>query len=381
LALLLLLAGAAPVWAQGPTAPREVRAEDTPDDAGNSVTVSWQAAEPPLPGQVFVVERRSAGETLWNRAGEALGTATSFVDAPVGEGGEPLLENGLPYEYRVVAVGGGEQAPSAAAGPVRPETSWFIVRRWRILSFFLLFLLAILVMIESARRGRRVYIRPIAGLKALEEAVGRATEMGKPVFFMPGIDEANNIQTLYGMVILQHVTRLVARYETPLIVVVGKAFVVPLAQETVKQGYLDAGRPELYKPDGIRYYSDEQFATVTAVVGIFLRERPATNLYFGSFYAESLILAETGFATGAIQIAGTGNIHQLPFFVVACDYALVGEEFFAVSAYLAQEPRLLGSLKAMDLAKAAILAVLTAGFVAATFLPTLGERIASWFTV
>jgi hypothetical protein len=95
--------------------------------------------------------------------------------------------------------------------------------------------------------------------------------------------------------------------------------VVPLAQETVRQGYLDAGRPDLYKPDIVRYFSDEQFATVTAVAGIFVREKPATNLYFGSFYAESLILAETGFQTGAIQIAGTGNIHQLPFFVVACD--------------------------------------------------------------
>ena len=75
------------------------------------------------------------------------------------------------------------------------------------------------------------------------------------------------------------------------------------------------------------YLSEEQFAFTAGVDGIMLREKPAANLYLGSFFAESLILAETGFQTGAVQIAGTANIHQLPFFVVACDYTLIGEEF------------------------------------------------------
>jgi hypothetical protein len=246
-----------------------------------------------------------------------------------------------------------------------------------VLLFFIFFFAAILFFIRQARRGREYKIRQLPGLKALEEAVGRATEMGKAVFFMPGIDEANNIQTLYGMVILQHVTKLVARYETPLIVAVGKAFVVPLAQETVRQGYLDAGRADLYHPDIVRYYSDEQFATATAVTGVILRERPATNLYFGSFYAESLLLAETAHTTGAIQIAGTGNVHQLPFFVVACDYTLIGEEFFAVSAYLSKDPKLMGGLIAMDVAKAATLILLVVGCV----LASLGIDISGWLGV
>ena len=84
----------------------------------------------------------------------------------------------------------------------------------------------------------------------------------------------------------------------------------------------------------------------------------------GSFFAESLILAETGFSTGAIQIAGTANIHQLPFFVAACDYALIGEELYAASAYLSKEPKLLGTLKASDLAKVIIMVLLAAGCIA-----------------
>jgi hypothetical protein len=116
----------------------------------------------------------------------------------------------------------------------------------------------------------------------------------------------------------------------------------------------------------VRFLSDEQFAFTAAVNGIMLRERPAANIFLGSFFAESLMLAETGFTTGAIQIAGTANIHQLPFFVVACDYTMIGEEFFATSAYLSREPMLVGTLKASDAMKVIIIVFLILGTILAT---------------
>jgi hypothetical protein len=81
----------------------------------------------------------------------------------------------------------------------------------------------------------------------------------------------------------------------------------------------------------------------------------------GMFYAESLVLAETGASTGAIQIAGTDMVTQLPFFITACDYTLMGEELYAASAYLAREPLLLGTLKAQDLSKMVIVGLLILG--------------------
>ena len=81
------------------------------------------------------------------------------------------------------------------------------------------------------------------------------------------------------------------------------------------------------------------------------REKPAACFYLGKFYAESLMLAETGNSIGAIQIAGTGSPSQIPFFVTACDYTLIGEEFFTASAYLSKKPELVGSIKGQDIVK------------------------------
>lgn len=352
----------------------DLRAADHPNDAGNKVDLSWT-----LPGglepadiQEIHIYRSTSPEGPFVRIGTTLPTETQFTDQANDETHHEV-KPGQEYYYKVALYDGANEIMSQATNAVTPGISFFNWGRLNVFIILAIFFGLILYFIRASRQGKDLFIRMLPGLEALEESIGRATEMGKPVLYMPGIDEANNIQTLYSMVILRHVTQMVAEYETPLIVTVGKAFVVPLAEETVRQGYMDAGRPDLFNQDIVRYYSDEQFAVAAAVSGVIVRERPATNIFLGSFYAESLILAETGFLTGAIQIAGTGNIHQLPFFVVACDYTLIGEEFYAASAYLSDDPKLIGPLKAADWVK-----ILTIGFIAiGAVLETLGIHLFS----
>ena len=71
-------------------------------------------------------------------------------------------------------------------------------------------------------------------------------------------------------------------------------------------------------------------------------------------------MAETGNSIGAIQVAGTGSPTQIPFFVTACDYTLIGEEFFAASAYLSKKASLIGSLKGQDMAKFVVITMIVA---------------------
>lgn len=240
----------------------------------------------------------------------------------------------------------------------------------------LLFCIAILVLIQRARKGMKIpTLYKVPGLDALDEAIGRCTEMGRPVHFSPGIGSVDNAQTLAALSILGYVARQCAKYDTELIATNRMTVVYPIAEEIVKQAYTEEGKPHAFKPENVRFISEDQFAYATGVTGIMFRERPAANLLIGAFWAESLIFAEVGSAAGALQISGTANTHQIPFFVAACDYALIGEEIYAASAYLTKEPVLMGSLIAQDWLKAvgAILIVLGALLQSfgATFLKTL----------
>ena len=217
--------------------------------------------------------------------------------------------------------------------------------------------------IRKAKSGEEIYMRPIPAMKAMEEAVGRATEMGSSVLYVPGISGLDEIDTISGVIILGHVAGMTAEYEAGLHVPCCVPIVMEAARESCKEAYLKKGRPDLYKDKMVHYVTDDQFAYAAGVNGIMLREKPAAIFYQGKFYAESLILAETGNSVGAIQIAGTGSSSQIPFFVTACDYVLIGEEFYAASAYLSGSPEMIGSIKGQDYVK--LLCIL---FIGAVFL-------------
>ena len=263
------------------------------------------------------------------------------------------LDPGHSYQVRLVAIGldGELSEPITLEQPIQPVANWFNTTRGWLAISLLIVCAAVLAYIIAARRGMPLWVRPIAGLQAVTDAVGRAVEMGKKVLFIPGIQDINDIQTVAGVTVLSRVSRITADYDAEITVPTARSLVMVTCRETVQASYLQAGRPDSYNADDIYYLTDEQFGYVAGAAGAMVREEPAACFYMGAFYAESLILAETGNSIGAIQVAGTAMPSQLPFFIAACDYTLIGEEFFAASAYLSGDPQQLGSLKGQDFGK------------------------------
>ncbi len=359
---------AAPANGSGAVAPKPTSglvANDTPNDAGRAIDLAWHTSPDDRPGahvvRMYAVERAPAPSGPW--------TVVDSVVAGTTEKSDGTVRRDTDYFYRIVAIGPGGVTPAlSVTGPVRATSQWVNGTRASVFVFTVMFFAFVLYFIASAQAGKKPFVRKIPGITAIEEAIGRATEMGRPVLYIPGVMDIDDIQTVAGLVILENVARITARYETPIRVPVTYPIPFTIAEEMVKSGYLHAGRSDQYEPDSVRFISPEQFAYVAAVTGVMLRDKPAAHIFMGSFFAESLLLAETGFSTGAIQVAGTANVHQLPFFVVACDYTLIGEELYAASAYLSGEPKLVGALKGADLIKIVIIVTVVVGCI----LETLG---------
>ncbi|HOY67874.1 MAG TPA: hypothetical protein PLP29_13385 [Candidatus Ozemobacteraceae bacterium] len=255
---------------------------------------------------------------------------------------------------------GTEPAPAAgAAAWVRPERLQILL-----IAVFLLALLAWYAF--TARRRTDAFIRRIPGLEEFDHAVGRAAEQGRPVLFIPGILEMSDIQTVAGVNLLGHVAARSAALGVPLLAPMARPFAMSVAQETVRRAYVEQGRSELFQSDNVRYLTSDQFGYAAGAVGVMTRSLPGACFYLGSFSAESMLLAETGNAVGAVQIAGTADVAQIPFFVVACDYTLIGEELFAASAYLTRRPEEIGALKGMDACKLVIAVLIVCGALLAT---------------
>lgn len=358
-----------------PPAPvTNLTAHDKDNDHGHAIVVNWEISADDGRGMNNIF-----GYVIY-RATSPDGPFEERARVPVGEGSyndvgskEKESPEYMPdhtdyfYKVRALTLDTTAYSDSEIFGPVQSYGQWFNTGRIPVLVFVVGFMMVTVALIRKARGGADLFVRQLAGIEAVDEAIGRATEMGKPILYILGLGVASEIATIASFTILGRVAKKVAEYQTGLIVPCYDPIVMTIAQETVKASYLDAGRPDAYSEDMVYFVTNLQFAYVAAVNGTMLRERPATNIYMGKFFAESLILAETGALAGSIQIAGTDEIAQIPFFVVACDYTLIGEELYAASAYLGREPILLGSLKAQDYAKAAVILFALIGFITINF--------------
>jgi len=331
--------------------PVNVQVVDTDNDRGSQIDVSWDASADAESGRVefYRILRSSHPDTGFATVGRVGFTQSSYVDAG--------MENETEYYYRVAAGAGEEVFPSSTVGPVMARPHWFNRGRLNCLVAVIIFVLAITIFVTWAKGGRDLFIRRLPGLDEVDNAVGRATEMGKPILYITGLSGISDVATIAAINILGEVAKKTAEYNTRLI--------VPCADPIVEMG-----RPDAYNDDDVFYLTRSQFAYVAGVNGIMVRQRPATILYMGMFYAESLVLAETGSSVGAIQIAGTDAVTQLPFFITSCDYTLIGEELYAASAYLSREPVLLGGLKGVDAFKFMVGVLLILGVIAATLAST-----------
>ena len=373
--------------------PQDVRAFDTPSDGGGSLTILWSSApydsaiikyqillgeETALsdPAAMKVVAEFPADQHYvhdskwpwWTRP-----TTRDQHQFTLRNGKGIALKDGTAYTIAVAAVLNEDRV---IATPVQatPQPNWV---NWNQLNNFMLVLLfgGIVFYAIGTARKREIFLRRIPGLDAVDEAIGRATELGKPVLYLTGAHDMTDPSTIAAAVILGRVAKRAAGYETDLLVPHRDPITMAVCHEITKQAYLEAGKPDLFKDDANFFITSDQFSYTAAVDGIMLRKKPAANFFMGYYFAEALLLTETGASTGAIQIAGTDADHQLPFFVTTCDYTLIGEELFAASAYLSREPVQVGTLRGQDIGKAFILGVLGIG----TILATLGVILdAQW---
>ncbi len=365
------------------TEPQGVQVFDTSSDGGGSLTVQWAPAPsdgPDIRYQVLVGEASASDPSAFIIITEFPSNTHYIKDSKTawwtrkvdktwhhvvirsGKGIEII--DGMSYAVAVATVQDDQRmfSPVVVAAP---SPNWFNWNQLNNLIIAVSFGGLVFYSISHAKRND-IFLRRIPGLDAVDEAIGRATELGKPILYLTGAHDLHDPSTIAAAVILGKVAKRAALYETELMVPHREPMTMAVCQEITKQAYLEAGKPDLFKEDANFFITSDQFSYTAAVDGIMLRKKPAANFFMGSYFAESLLLTETGASTGAIQIAGTDSDHQLPFFVTTCDYTLIGEELYAASAYLSKEPVQIGTLLGQDIGKAVILGAIAVGTVLAT---------------
>ena len=189
-----------------PEPPIEVQAFDTPNDDGGSITLTWprdrQISENAMyqvtiadspSGPFRVVAEVAATKNLMSEAPALFGRGADLenhhyvnVEEFAGAGGKTPLEDGKTYYFHIDVRSAGGAIRGKVIVNAESKGNFFNRAKVNNLVLCLVFSGLIMGYIGIARR-RELKIRRIAGLEALDEALGRATEMGKPVLFIHGL--------------------------------------------------------------------------------------------------------------------------------------------------------------------------------------------------
>jgi hypothetical protein len=219
--------------------------------------------------------------------------------------------------------------------------------------------------INRTKTGWLPYFRTIPALDAIDEIVGRAVEMGRPITVGPGVSTQIDDQTLVGLEIIRYTAQQAAEKGAEIIATTLSSTQFPLIQEMVRTAFLEAGVPEAYKPENVRYIASNSLAYATGVQTIVERENCVANINVGQTGgAIMLLFARSKTVLGdVINLGGTSKVLNTPHLIIVCHYVIIGEEMYAVSAYLQREPDQMAVVRVTDIFKAGILAIILAGLV------------------
>jgi hypothetical protein len=191
-------------------------------------------------------------------------------------------------------------------------------------------------------------------LDAIDETIGRAAEMGRPIMYGLGayayLRQGDAATTMAGLDILSYVAKKAARSETPLVSCTGQSESFASMIDVIEEAYKSEGRADLFDAKNCYWWSDAWTQYYIGVTGLLFDTQPATVIFAGNVSWEAAQLSVDVHEMGAILICGTGRIGSgnQALMAAGSDYHIIVEELFAASAYLSRDPIECSMIMAQD---------------------------------
>ena len=251
-----------------------LKAFDIPSDDGKAIGLSWNVSSSDSPDAEYAIYRAFTPNGSFEEIERFASPTHLKSDAPKYFGFSDKLkkehfikievefEEGkqIQHYYKVMFESSDDTYQVGSIVTAIAKPNWFARNKINNLILMLVLCGSVLFFIEWAKRNPNLFIRKLAGLEALDEAVGRATEMGKPIMYTTGYHDMDRVSTIASVNILEHVAKKVAEYDTRMIIPCKWSVAMTVCQEVVKEAYTNAGRPDSYNANDIYYVAGEQFS-------------------------------------------------------------------------------------------------------------------------
>ncbi len=221
-------------------------------------------------------------------------------------------------------------------------------------ALLLCLLIILLLALLSSRRWLARVLRPITAFEALEGQTGRAAESGQIIHISlgtGGVGGSNTIASLAGLSALTHLAKQGVATDTPPLVTVSNPALLALSLNVLRQAYAQAGRSADFHWTQARLISPSPMSYALGTMDILHHEPVLANVMLGAFGPEVGLIAHAGGQANLFQIGGSDDLSSLAILYTNTDRVVIGEELYAVDAYLDRSSYKIASLVAEDVAR------------------------------
>lgn len=226
----------------------------------------------------------------------------------------------------------------------------------------------LLLVLRIARRKSPPVFRTIPAFNRFQRAIGLSVEDGSRLHFSFGrgsLTAPTSASALAALGMLRRVAERTSLSDRPPVVTSGNAVLAILTQDTLQSAYQAAGAEELFKRDTGRVSGLTPFSYVAGAIPVMRDENVSTNVILGNFGMEAALLADTAERENSFILAAADTLPAQTVLYVTAQDPLIGEELYAVGAYLEAGPAHTASLIVQDVLRWAVVLLLIVGAILA----------------
>ena len=207
-------------------------------------------------------------------------------------------------------------------------------------------------------------LRVISALTRMYRSIGLSVEDGTRLLIALGrtsLLTPSGGAPLAGLGMLRHLTERTSLSDRPPVAIAGESALALLAQDTLEAGYQAAGAGEYYEPTSGRLTGMTPFSSIAGAMPILSDENVSSTVMIGHFGLEAALLAEAAERENTFLLGSSDELAAQAALYASAQDVLLGEELFAVGAYLGATPSHTASLTVQDILRWGIIVVLVGG--------------------
>jgi len=232
------------------------------------------------------------------------------------------------------------------------------------LVFVLVFLALMILFIVYERAQKGSPLRPIRAFDRLRREIGLAVEAGKRLHVSLGRGGLNGIEggsALIGLTTLDRIARTASISDKPPVATSGDGTITLLSQNTARGVFTSIGLENQFEPTSGRMVGVTPFSYAAGTLAVIYDEQVAANILAGHFGSEIALITDAAERSGGMTLGGSDNLSAQAVLIAASDEPLIGEELYATGAYLKAGPAHQASVRAQDVFRWVLIAIILAG--------------------